>query len=135
MRPRVYVLARKATHLLLLLLLLPLGIGRAGTLIAIHSFLSRYNRGETCLTVNQVVEELRQFRAGMVQTKEQYLFIYQTIDDILLDHPRIERAYSSSSITSRQVLRAPKFGNSILAASESAIHHPIDSVMSIVSCI
>jgi len=118
-----------------LVLTLCTGIGRAGTLISIHAFLSRYTRGESTLTIRQVVEELRQYRPGMVQTKEQYFFIFQAIDDILLDHPRLERSFSSNGISPRQALRGPKFNPSILTASESAIHHSIDPAMSVVSCV
>jgi len=59
------------------------GIGRAGSLIAIHSFLSP-NR-EDGLTVQELVEQMRCQRYGAVQTKEQYLLIYQTIESILED--------------------------------------------------
>jgi len=54
------------------------GIGRSGTLIAIHWLLERERRGES-LTVESIanaVKSLKEQRAGMVQTPEQYRFVH-----------------------------------------------------------
>lgn len=50
------------------------GIGRTGTLIAIDIIQARL--GDPKLRIRDVVNELRSFRMGMVQTKEQYIFIH-----------------------------------------------------------
>jgi protein tyrosine phosphatase len=50
------------------------GIGRTGTLIAIDIIQARL--GDSKLRISDVVNELRSHRMGMVQTREQYLFIY-----------------------------------------------------------
>ena len=65
-----------------------LGIGRTGTLLAVHSFLARH-RGDTNVTVREIVEDMRKHRMGMVQTKEQYRFIYQAIEDALKQNSRM----------------------------------------------
>eukprot|EP01094_Clydonella_sp_ATCC50884_P014191 TRINITY_DN2454_c0_g1_i1.p1 TRINITY_DN2454_c0_g1~~TRINITY_DN2454_c0_g1_i1.p1 ORF type:complete len:369 (+),score=126.89 TRINITY_DN2454_c0_g1_i1:191-1297(+) len=67
------------------------GIGRTGTLLAVHSFLSRH-RGDNNVTVRQIVEDMRRHRMGMVQTKEQYKFIYQAIEDALREKDRMSSA-------------------------------------------
>lgn len=64
------------------------GIGRTGTLLAVHSFLSRH-RGDGSVTVREIVEDMRKHRMGMVQTKEQYKFIYQAIEDALREKDRM----------------------------------------------
>ncbi|KAL6040613.1 Proteintyrosine phosphatase [Balamuthia mandrillaris] len=67
------------------------GLGRTGTLIAAHIALEKLRlkkvekREE--LDMKQIVEELREQRRGMVQTKEQYLFLHELV-----------RAYSSLSL-------------------------------------
>lgn len=67
------------------------GIGRTGTLLAVHSFLSRH-RGDMNVSVRQIVEDMRKHRMGMVQTKEQYKFIYQAIEDALREKDRMQVA-------------------------------------------
>lgn len=64
------------------------GVGRAGTFIAIHINLEKMKRKQ-CLGSDQqdvvdiprTVALLRQSRAGMVQTAEQYQFIYDVVRD------------------------------------------------------
>jgi hypothetical protein len=70
------------------------GIGRTGTLLAVHSFLSRHAQDK--LTVKQIVEDMRAHRMGMVQTKEQYLFIYQTIEDALNERSQMNGTPSTT---------------------------------------
>lgn len=58
------------------------GIGRAGSFLAVYSYIDH------CLekqqkTIFDIVNEFRDYRLGMVQTSEQYLFIYEVLKDIL----------------------------------------------------
>mmetsp|Transcript_17103 Transcript_17103/g.66610 ORF Transcript_17103/g.66610 Transcript_17103/m.66610 type:complete len:440 (+) Transcript_17103:154-1473(+) len=59
------------------------GIGRAGTFIAINAYRERKEAevADACgnISVKDIVEDLRQQRMGMVQSKEQYCFIYRAI--------------------------------------------------------
>lgn len=59
------------------------GIGRAGTFIAVHSFISQRLIGTPNLSVPGVVQQMRTCRAGMVQTSDQYQFIFKTISEIV----------------------------------------------------
>jgi len=62
------------------------GIGRTGTFLAIHM-----NRQKALLAkgdqldVRQTVLCLRDQRKGMVQSKEQYKFVFATLKDVLTD--------------------------------------------------
>lgn len=58
------------------------GIGRTGTLIAIHQSLELISAQGSC-DVPKTVELLRRQRCGAVQTEEQYVFIYRTIHHAL----------------------------------------------------
>jgi len=73
------------------------GIGRTGTLLAVHSFLSRHS-GEAKLTVKEIVEDMRAHRMGMVQTKEQYSFIYQTIEDALTERSQMNNGTTPPNV-------------------------------------
>lgn len=55
------------------------GVGRSGTLIAIHHLMKKIRQNET-YSVPNTVYEMRKFRDGMVQTVEQYKFIYTVLD-------------------------------------------------------
>lgn len=57
------------------------GLGRTGTFIAAHIILTRLQRGLP-IDIHTTVALLRKQRDGMVQTKEQYYFIYQTIAEM-----------------------------------------------------
>jgi tyrosine-protein phosphatase non-receptor type 9 len=70
------------------------GIGRTGTFIAVDVLLRRvdawFREGgptkeevEAALDVPQLVHSMRQQRGGMVQTLEQYVFLYQAALDEL----------------------------------------------------
>eukprot|EP00668_Euglena_longa_P006781 GGOE01008105.1.p1 GENE.GGOE01008105.1~~GGOE01008105.1.p1 ORF type:complete len:697 (-),score=88.18 GGOE01008105.1:670-2706(-) len=54
------------------------GIGRTGTLIAVHTALTRFASGLDT-NVFEVVRQLKEERSGMVQRKEQYAFIYMAV--------------------------------------------------------
>lgn len=59
------------------------GIGRCGTFLAIQSVLEKLNANEppSTISVKEIVTSLREFRMAMVQTKEQYKFIYHVLED------------------------------------------------------
>lgn len=65
------------------------GIGRSGTFVGIDALLDHMfnmqNNQEIDKTLNimKIVYEMRLQRAGMVQTKGQYIFLYQFIDHCL----------------------------------------------------
>jgi len=56
------------------------GIGRSGSFIAVHHILNQINN-KTSFNVLDTVLKMRQDRAGMVQTEDQYWFIHQAIHD------------------------------------------------------
>ncbi|CAJ0568098.1 unnamed protein product, partial [Mesorhabditis spiculigera] len=58
------------------------GIGRTGTLIAIDMIATRLLKGKEVMTLD-VFKEVRNCRAGAVQTAPQYLFIYSTVLDYI----------------------------------------------------
>jgi len=58
------------------------GIGRTGTFVAIHMSLQKALVGED-IDIKETVRSLRSQRLGMVQSKEQYLFVYYVVTDIL----------------------------------------------------
>ena len=53
------------------------GIGRTGVLIACDIGMQGLLQGEPRVDVLRIVSTLRQDRAGMVQTREQYRFIHE----------------------------------------------------------
>ncbi len=53
------------------------GIGRTGVLIAADIGIQGILQGDPKVDVLRVVSTMRQDRAGMVQTKDQYRFIHQ----------------------------------------------------------
>lgn len=61
------------------------GIGRCGTLFSIYSIIRQLKEGTpiNTISVSEIVSNFRTQRIGMVQTKEQYTFIYQVINDYL----------------------------------------------------
>jgi len=58
------------------------GIGRTGTFVAIHMSLHKHLHGEG-INIRDTVKSLRSQRLGMVQSKEQYMFVYTVVADIL----------------------------------------------------
>lgn len=70
------------------------GIGRAGTFIAIDMMLDRMfdplaNEDTFPKSVYECVRWLRQRRKGMVQSLDQYKFIFKVLDEISKMHPQI----------------------------------------------
>jgi len=64
------------------------GIGRTGTFLAVHMALQKINSGHQLPEiefVKKIVINLREQRLGMVQSKDQYKFVYATIMSILDD--------------------------------------------------
>lgn len=66
------------------------GIGRAGTFLAIQSVVEMIQGNIPIgnISIKEIVVSLRKCRMEMVQTKEQYKFIYQVMEDVslLTDH-------------------------------------------------
>lgn len=62
------------------------GIGRAGTFLAIHISLQKHlTNPDLKISVKDTVLKLRQQRHGMVQSKDQYKFVYATLKEALQD--------------------------------------------------
>lgn len=62
------------------------GIGRTGTFLAIHLTLQQVNASKSPpeqLDVMKTVLSLRAQRHGMIQSKEQYKFVYATVRDVM----------------------------------------------------
>lgn len=55
-----------------------LGIGRTGTIVAIYLAQNRLRNGQN-LDLFELIRELRQQRAGSVQSLDQYLYIYSVL--------------------------------------------------------
>jgi len=58
------------------------GIGRTGTFVAIHMCLHRAHLG-LHYDIKEIIKHLRTQRIGMVQSKEQYSFVYSVTKDML----------------------------------------------------
>ncbi|XP_030426238.1 FERM and PDZ domain-containing protein 2 isoform X2 [Gopherus evgoodei] len=58
------------------------GIGRSGVLLCIDILLSCIEK-DLCFNIKQIVRELRHQRFGMIQTKDQYLFCYEVVLQVL----------------------------------------------------
>jgi len=74
------------------------GVGRAGTFIAIHICLEKikYFNSLDIVDIPRTVGNLRKSRTGMVQTLEQYRFIYEVIQDARDDfRERAKRVFVS----------------------------------------
>lgn len=71
------------------------GIGRTGTFVAIHMCLNRSLHGLD-YDIKKVVKHLRTQRLGMVQSKEQYSFVYTVTRDMIQNKKKIPIAYSTS---------------------------------------
>lgn len=79
------------------------GIGRAGTFLAILGFIEKLKEKvpTSSILIKEIVDCIRQQRMSMVQTKEQYGFIYKVVDDIVVHsgHPLGSSGTSLSSYT------------------------------------
>eukprot|EP00028_Trichosphaerium_sp_Am-I-7-wt_P003803 CAMPEP_0168515836 /NCGR_PEP_ID=MMETSP0405-20121227/5037_1 /TAXON_ID=498012 /ORGANISM="Trichosphaerium sp, Strain Am-I-7 wt" /LENGTH=293 /DNA_ID=CAMNT_0008535419 /DNA_START=322 /DNA_END=1203 /DNA_ORIENTATION=+ len=60
------------------------GIGRTGTFVSIHTSLQKALHGEQ-IDIKNTVLHLRTQRIGMVQSKEQYVFVHAVVEDVLRD--------------------------------------------------
>jgi len=72
------------------------GLGRTGSFIAIHSCLTQLRLHGTC-NVRETVRIMRQQRAGMIQTAEQYVFVYKALKDVLFSLSATNTALLDSS--------------------------------------
>jgi len=77
------------------------GIGRAGTFLAYVNYceLIRLGKDSESVSVRDIVASLRKQRMCMVQTKEQYNFIYKVLQDELADDSGSSDMDSSGSST------------------------------------
>lgn len=59
------------------------GIGRCGTFLAIQAVVEKLKKNIplSMINIKAIVSSLREHRMAMVQTKEQYKFIYQVLED------------------------------------------------------
>jgi len=60
------------------------GIGRTGTFVAIHMCLQKDLQGEE-INISKTVRSLREQRLGMIQSEEQYFFVYSVVHEIMRD--------------------------------------------------
>ncbi|XP_029886332.1 FERM and PDZ domain-containing protein 2 isoform X4 [Aquila chrysaetos chrysaetos] len=58
------------------------GIGRSGILLCVEVLLS-YIEKDLCFSIKQIVRDLRNQRFGMIQTKDEYLFCYEVVLEVL----------------------------------------------------
>eukprot|EP01128_Nolandella_sp_AFSM9_P012824 TRINITY_DN965_c0_g1_i1.p1 TRINITY_DN965_c0_g1~~TRINITY_DN965_c0_g1_i1.p1 ORF type:complete len:468 (+),score=110.01 TRINITY_DN965_c0_g1_i1:663-2066(+) len=64
------------------------GIGRTGTFLAIHMSLQKDLRGHE-IDIRDTVRHLRTQRLGMVQSKEQYMFVYAVVAEMLKEKDEV----------------------------------------------
>jgi len=64
------------------------GIGRTGTFIALDIAMQQFEN-LSHYSVFEIVKRMREQRFGMVQTEEQYLFIYRALEEWLSKQPRV----------------------------------------------
>ncbi|XP_032857679.1 FERM and PDZ domain-containing protein 2 isoform X2 [Tyto alba] len=58
------------------------GIGRSGVLLCVEVLLS-YIEKDLCFNIKQIVRDLRDQHFGMIQTKDEYLFCYEVVLEVL----------------------------------------------------
>ncbi|XP_014813543.1 PREDICTED: FERM and PDZ domain-containing protein 2 [Calidris pugnax] len=58
------------------------GTGRSGVLLCVDVLLS-YIEKDLCFNIKQIVRDLRDQRFGMIQTKDEYLFCYEVVLEVL----------------------------------------------------
>jgi receptor-type tyrosine-protein phosphatase zeta len=110
------------------------GIGRTGTFVAIHMSLQKDLQGED-IDISKTVRSLREQRLGMIQSEEQYFFVYTVVHEILKDRlfrppikppslePLRERRMSKGDFPRKKEMR--ESSNSSLTARNS--HYLIHS--------
>ena len=95
------------------------GIGRAGTFLAIHIALQKHL---TCphhpLSIRDTVLKLRQQRHGMVQSKDQYKFVYATLKEAL--HDRSAAPFLPSAADSKQGLSSSSSSSASTSSTSSS---------------
>jgi protein tyrosine phosphatase len=83
------------------------GIGRTGTFVAIHMSIQKHSRNQE-INIKDTVQSLRSQRLGMVQSKEQYMFVYNVVAAVLARRqersiaPQIDMDDELSPLTDRQ---------------------------------
>eukprot|EP01087_Luapelamoeba_hula_P008272 TRINITY_DN2063_c1_g1_i3.p1 TRINITY_DN2063_c1_g1~~TRINITY_DN2063_c1_g1_i3.p1 ORF type:complete len:1047 (-),score=213.22 TRINITY_DN2063_c1_g1_i3:60-3200(-) len=96
------------------------GLGRTGTLIAAHIAIEKVRLGRVKdvldTDMRQVVVDLRQQRSGMVQTKDQYLFVHQLIREYI---PSSEDALALTDAPSTTTTTTTTTTNSTSTSSSS----------------
>lgn len=92
------------------------GIGRTGTFIGLDIAMQQY-QNLSHFSIPEIVRRMREQRFGMVQTEEQYLFIYKALEEWLSRQPRpvvpIQPTISSSFMP---------FTSSLTVASSTTDH-------------
>jgi protein tyrosine phosphatase len=76
------------------------GIGRTGSFLAIHAGLLLIEANVTA-DVAGIVTEMRRCRNGMVQTEQQYMFVFEALNDHVQQHQEMkkpQRVISASSL-------------------------------------
>ncbi|XP_063019667.1 FERM and PDZ domain-containing protein 2 isoform X3 [Melospiza melodia melodia] len=58
------------------------GIGRSGVLLCVEILLSHIEK-DLCFNIKQIVRDLRDQRFGIIQTKDEYLFCYEVVLEVL----------------------------------------------------
>ena len=82
------------------------GLGRSGVFVAVHCALEAHANGQR-VDVETTVREMRKQREKMVQTPEQYRFIYEALVEALDPLPSEEIPRSESETVRRPVTKAP----------------------------
>jgi len=89
------------------------GIGRTGTFLAIHMALQEIATTKVKqVNIMKTVMDLRQQRTGLVQSKDQYKFVYATINDVLLnkyEHIQTESQKQKQLLLSTSTRHLPHF--------------------------
>ncbi len=76
------------------------GIGRTGSFLAIHAGMLLIE-GNVVPDVAGIVAEMRRCRSGMVQTEQQYMFVFEALNDHVQQHLELkkpQRVISASSL-------------------------------------
>jgi len=96
------------------------GVGRTGTFIAVHICIEKmkYHNSLDQINIPRTVLFLRQCRSGMVQTAEQYRFIYEVIRDVRADlRDRAQKMFGQNGTRSGVVLANSSGGVDLTAPS------------------
>lgn len=84
------------------------GVGRTGVFIGMHVALAQFDEGVSGISVPRIVAFMKQCRSGMVQRKDQYLFLYYAVmremERIVLSE---ETGYDLLDVRPRERMRKP----------------------------